>query len=46
MAVSIHDRPLLVEPGTESVTFTPGSSADVLKIAYEAEYRFLPETEK
>lgn len=44
-AVSIHDRALIVEPGAESVTFTPGSSADVLKIEYEAEYRSLPEME-
>lgn len=44
-AASIHDRPLIIEPGTASITFTPGSSADVLKIEYEAEYRSLPEIE-
>lgn len=44
-AISIHDRSLIIEPGTASITFTPGSSADVLKIEYEAEYRFLPEIE-
>jgi len=42
-AVSIHDRPLIVEPGTESITFTPKSADDILKIEYEAEFRSSPD---
>ncbi|MDD1749254.1 MAG: hypothetical protein LUO89_05195, partial [Methanothrix sp.] len=42
--VSVGERPLAVEPGTESVTFTPGSAEDILKIEYSAEYRPLPES--
>jgi uncharacterized iron-regulated protein len=45
-AVSIHDRPLMIEPGAGSITFTPGSAEDILKIEYEAEYPSLPEIEK
>ncbi len=41
-AASIQGRPLIVEPGTESITFTPGTTDDVLKIEYEAEFRSLP----
>lgn len=41
--VVLRDRPLTVDPGTLSITFTPGSSADLLKIEYEAEYPDLPE---
>ena len=36
--ILLHNRPLAVDPGTESLTFTPGSSADVLKIEFEAAY--------
>ena len=42
-AASIHDRPLIVEPGTESVTFTSKTSDDILKIEYEAEFRSSPD---
>ncbi len=34
-AVSVRDRALAVEPGTESITFTPGSAEDILKIEYQ-----------
>jgi aminopeptidase N len=42
-AVSVRDKALAVEPGTESITFTPASAEDILKIEYRAEYRALPE---
>jgi aminopeptidase N len=45
-AVSMGGTPLTVEPGTDSISFTPGSPDDVLKIEYEAEYRSLPEIEQ
>ena len=41
-SVSIHDRPIIVEPGAESITFTPRSADDILKIKYEAEFRSSP----
>jgi uncharacterized iron-regulated protein len=44
-AASIDNRAVVIEPGTESILFTPGSSADVLKIEYEAIYKSLPEIE-
>jgi hypothetical protein len=37
-AVSVRDRALAVEPGTESISFTSGSAGDILKIEYRAEY--------
>ncbi len=44
--ILLHNRPLAVDPGTESLTFTPGSSADVLKIEFEAAYPALPASGK
>ena len=40
-SVLSHGKPLFVEPGTESITFTSGSADDVLEIEYEAEFRSL-----
>ena len=45
-AVSLQDRKLIVEPGTESLIFTPGTDRDVLTIEYTAEYPLLPEREE
>lgn len=42
-SASVHGRPLIVEPGTESITFAPGTADDILKIEYEAEVRPLPD---
>ncbi len=42
-AVSIHDRQLIVEPGTGLITFTPETADDILKIEYEAEFRTSPD---
>ncbi len=42
-AVSIHDRQLIVEPGTGLISFTPETADDVLNIEYEAEFRTLPD---
>ncbi|MDH4230828.1 MAG: ChaN family lipoprotein [Nitrospirota bacterium] len=45
-AVFMNDSALVVEPGKSSITFTPGSTEDVLKIEYEAEYANLPKSDK
>jgi hypothetical protein len=44
-AASIRDRALILEPGMSSITFTPGSAEDILKIEYEAEYPDLPKSD-
>jgi aminopeptidase N len=43
-AVSLNDRPLKLEDTADSITFTPGSSEEILKIEYEAAYS--PEARK
>jgi aminopeptidase N len=37
-SVSVNGRPLLFNESADSLTFTPGSPEDILKIEYEAEY--------
>ena len=44
LSAKINDRTLTIEPGIETITFSPGTPEDVLNIEYEAEFKSMPET--
>lgn len=46
LSAKINDRTLAIEPGLETITFSPGTPEDILNIKYEAEFNSMPETDR
>lgn len=45
LSASINEHTLIVEPGTTTMTFNPGTDQDVLTLKYEAEFKDMPESD-
>lgn len=42
----INERALIIEPGIDTIRFSPVTPNDILKIEYEAEFKTTPETDR